>query len=155
MPTTISLQGTASYGVLILYILFFILISPLILRFIKKRKAKKNKKKEAKVTPQVKKIPPTIKERYEKQLLSIIDDYKSEKIDEREGYQLLSKFLREFFKEYAGVDVTTKTLAQIRGINNSRLEELIEEFYEYEFSPDSNGDIVGAVKRTIQSVKHW
>ena len=54
MPTTISLQGTASYGVLILYILFFILISPLILRFIKKRKAKKNKKKEAKVTPQVK-----------------------------------------------------------------------------------------------------
>ena len=153
MPTTISLQGTASYGVLILYILFFILISPLILRFIKKRKAKKNKKK--KVTPQVKKIPPTIKERYEKQLLSIIDDYKSEKIDEREGYQLLSKFLREFFKEYAGVDVTTKTLAQIRGINNSRLEKLIEEFYEYEFSPDSNGDIVGAVKRTIQSVKHW
>ena len=152
MPTTISLQGTASYGVLILYILFFILISPLILRFIKKRKAKK---KEAKVTPQVKKIPPTIKERYEKQLLSIIDDYKSEKIDEREGYQLLSKFLREFFKEYAGVDVTTKTLAQIRGINNSRLEKLIEEFYEYEFSPDSNGDIVGAVKRTIQSVKHW
>lgn len=152
MPTTISLQGTASYGVLILYILFFILISPLILRFIKKRKAKKNK---AKVTPQVKKIPPTIKERYEKQLLSIIDDYKSEKIDEREGYQLLSKFLREFFKEYAGVDVTTKTLAQIRGINNSRLEKLIEEFYEYEFSPDSNGDIVGAVKRTIQSVKHW
>ena len=152
MPTTISLQGTASYGVLILYILFFILISPLILRFIKKRKAKKNK---AKVTPQVKKIPPTIKERYEKQLLSIIDDYKSEKIDEREGYQLLSKFLREFFKEYAGVDVTTKTLAQIRGINNPRLEKLIEEFYEYEFSPDSNGDIVGAVKRTIQSVKHW
>ena len=64
MPTTISLQGTVSYGVLILYILFFILISPLILRFIKKRKAKKNKKKEAKVTPQVKKIPPTIKERY-------------------------------------------------------------------------------------------
>ena len=151
MPTTISLQGTVSYGVLILYILFFILISPLI----KKRKAKKNKKKEAKVTPQVKKIPPTIKERYEKQLLSIIDDYKAEKIDEREGYQLLSKFLREFFKEYAGVDVTTKTLAQIRGINNSRLEKLIEEFYEYEFSPDSNGDIVGAVKRTIQSVKHW
>lgn len=58
MPTTISLQGTVSYGVFILYILFFILISPLILRFIKKRKAKKNKKKEAKVTPQVKKIPP-------------------------------------------------------------------------------------------------
>ena len=66
MPTTISLQGTASYGVLILYILFFILISPLIIRFIKKRKAKKNIKKEANVTPQVKKILTTIKERYEK-----------------------------------------------------------------------------------------
>lgn len=156
MPTTIHLQGSVLYGALPLWILLCILISPFVMKKVKKRKLKKQGVKEtAPIKPAVKKVPLTVKDKYVQQLNGILLDYKGGKRDERESYQLLSFFLREFFNEYAGIDVTRKTLAEIRGIHNSRLEKLIEEFYACEFAPDSNGNIEGAIKRTIQAIENW
>lgn len=154
MPTTIHLQGTVSYGFLPIFILFLILLSPLFIRRYKKKHSKEKKKAEGSKAV-VKKLPPTVKEKYTQQLQGMLLDYKGGKRDKRDSYQLLSFFLREFFYEYAGIDVTRKTLAEIRGIKNSRLERLIEEFYACEFAPDADGDIELAIKRTIQSIENW
>lgn len=155
MPTTIHLQGSVLYGTLPLWFLFCLLISPFIMKKIEKRRRKKAKASEEPIKPAVKKVPLSVKEKYTQQLNGMLLDYKTGKIDERDSYQLLSYFLREFFNEYAGIDVTRKTLAEIRGIHNLRLEELIEEFYACEFAPDAKGDIEGAIKRTLKSIENW
>lgn len=153
MPTTVGLQGTVLYGAIPLWILFFILISPLIKKILGKKK-KKHKKQEQ-PQPAIKKIPLSVKEKYVVELNRMIEEFESGKRDEKNSYQLLSHFLREFFNEYAGIDVTRKTLAEIRGIHNHKLEKLIEEFYACEFAPDVRGNISEAVKRTIREINNW
>lgn len=153
MPTTVALQGTVAYGAIPLWILFFILISPLIKKRINKKKAKKAVKEAPK--PAIKKVPLSVKEKYVVELNRMLEEYETKKRDEKESYQLLSHFLREFFHEYAGIDVTRKTLAEIRGINNPKLERLVEEFYACEFAPDVRGNIKASVERTIKEINNW
>lgn len=157
MPTTINLQGTVLYGAIPLWILFFILISPWIRKKIEKKRKRKAAKNEVdrQDNLSIKKVPLSVKERYVEQLNNILKEYKSGIRGEKDSYQLLSFFLREFFNEYVGIDVTKKTLAEIRGIHNSRLEKLIEEFYECEFAKDAKGDVESAIKRTIRSIENW
>ncbi|MDO4187348.1 MAG: hypothetical protein Q4D29_00015 [Lachnospiraceae bacterium] len=156
MPTTVNLQGTVSYGLIPIWILFIILISPLLKRiYEKKRRKKEEKKAMATAMPKVKKVPPSVKERYIEQLDGILLDYKEGKRDKRDSYQLLSFFLREFFNEYTGIDVTRKTLAEIRGVANPVLISLIEEFYACEFAPDADGDIEKSITNTIKKIKQW
>jgi len=155
MPTTVHLQGTVSYGVIVLWILFFILISPLIIRKVNKRKAAKAEKEAKKQPIKIKKIPPSVKERYVGHLNKVLADYKDGKIDNRNGYQLLSFYLRAFFKEYSGVDLTKKTLAEIRQTSTPVLESLIEEYYECEFAPDADGDLEQSVKKTINRINNF
>lgn len=156
MPTTVNLQGTVAYGAIPLWILFLILISPVLKRiFLKHRRKKKSGLSSNSAEPVMKKIPKSVKEKYTIRLKEMLADYKGGKRSERESYQLLSYFLREFFNEYSGVDVTRKTLAEIRGVGNPILESLIEEFYACEFAPDAKGDIERAIKNTIDKINRF
>lgn len=155
MPTTVELQGIMRHGLIPLWILFIVLISPLIIKYRKKRQADKPSKAGNKVNPKLKPVPVSVKESYVNKLRSIEREYKTGNKSSKECYQLLSMYIRLFVKEYAGVDVTVKTLAEIRGMNIPKLERLISGYYKYEFSPDAEGDIDKAIDDTIEAVNFW
>jgi len=154
VPTTVTLQNTMSYGLIPLWILFLMLISPLLIK-LKNKKKKKTEVKQEKKKTELKPVPRPVKESYVNELHRLFNDYSKGRRDSRDCYQLLSVYIREFVNEYAGVDVTNKTLAEIRGVKIPKLEKLIEEYYACEFAPDVTGNIENAILRTIQTIKEW
>lgn len=155
MPTTVHVQGAMSHGLIPLWILFFVLISPLIIRLKKNRAEKKLKKSKHGKDISLRKVPLSVKENYVNRLVTLKKDYNDGKRDSRESYQLLSFYIREFIKEYAGIDATVRTLAEIRGMRIPKIEALIEEYYACEFSLDVTGDFDGSVRKTIDVIKNW
>lgn len=156
MPTTIEIQHTMMTINPLALILFLILVSPFVIKVLNKRKNKSNSKATKKDNkPSLKPVPLSVKEKYARQLNIILKEYNENKRSEKDSYQLLSFMLREFFNEYAGIDVTSKTLAEIRGLNNERLERLVEEYYACEFAPDVKGNIERSINKTIQAIKNW
>lgn len=158
MPTSISLQGNFIYGITPLIILGLIVFSPLILKIRNKRIEKRKRKEEAKTSVNqnvYKPVPLSVKQAYVKKLKKIENDYKKSNIDSRNGYQLLSAIIRQFVLEYKGIDVSTKTLAEIKRMDIPDLEKLMEEYYEPEFSQDSKRHLEYSVEKTIEAIEKW
>lgn len=158
MPSSVSLQGNFIYGITPLLILGLILLSPVFLKIrknrIEKKKAAENIKKTAN-SNEYKPVPLSVKQVYVRKLKKIDDEFRTGKISSRDGYQLLSAIIRDFLIEYKGIDVSTKTLAEIRGMNIPRLERLLEEYYEPEFSKESTRHLEYSVERTIEAIEEW
>lgn len=159
MPTTVSLQGNFIYGITPLLILGLFLISPLILKIMRKRQAKRKNALEKAMksvnTSEYKPVPLSVKQTYVRKLKQIDKDYKSNVIDSRNGYQLLSALIRQFLLEYKGIDVSTKTLAEIRKLGIKDLERLMEEYYEPEFSEESTRHLEYSIEKTIEAIEEW
>lgn len=157
MPTVVRLQPTMSYGYFPLIVLFLILVLSLVLKSVIKKKKRKEglAHAEGNGSKVISPVPVTVQDRYIKELRKVLKDYNGNKRDERECYQLLSYYLRAFFKEYAGINVESKTLAEIRGLSTPKLEALIEEYYECEFAPDKTGDVEKIVEKTISEIRNW
>jgi len=154
MPTSVAIQHTISHGTFLLFILFICLILPLIIKRHNKKKAKKAENKNY-VNHEVPQIPLTVKEDYSRRLTDINRDHSEGKISSKEGYMRLSAVLREFILEYLGVDVTKKTLAEIKRENIPTVANLIEEYYIVEFSPDKEGDFYSSYVKTIKAINDW
>lgn len=158
MPTSVSLQGNFIYGITPLVLLFLVLISPLIMKIKRKRAEKRKRKEEAKAsvnTNVYKPVPLSVKQQYVRKLKKIDADYKKGSVDLRNGYQLLSAIIRQFVLEYKGIDVSTKTLAEIRRMDIPDLERLMEEYYEPEFSADSTRHLEYSLEKTIEAIEKW
>ena len=158
MPTTIQLQGKIAYGLLPLWILFFILISPLIIKVINKRRLKKKAKNAAQVVENTEPVIPvsvSIRDSYVNKLETLRNEYKTGKRSDRDSFLLLSFYIRDFVLELTGIDITKKTLAEIRAHDLPEIIELIETYYAYEFAPDKAGDVDDAIDKTIQVIKTW
>lgn len=156
MHTTIHLQHNFSYGFLPVIISFIAVIIPIII-FISSKKKNNNVKKEEKTNIPQNSIPavPDIKDRYIKKALEIEKDFNTGNTDVREGYQRLSMLIREFSSEYSGVDITKKTLAEIRAMSKYQVERLLEDYYENEFSKDPKGNLQKSIEKTIEVIKIW
>ena len=158
MPTTIQLQGKIAYGLLPLWILFFILISPLIIKVINKRRLKKKAKNATQVVENTEPVIPvsvSIRDSYVNKLETLRNEYKTGKRSDRDSFLLLSFYIRDFVLELTGIDITKKTLAEIRAHDLPEIIELIETYYAYEFAPDKTGDVDDAIDKTIQVIKTW
>lgn len=155
MPTVVKLQPTFSYGLVPLWVLFIVLISPLLLSMREKRKEKRAMREQNILRPAKQAVPPSVKRSYVNKLTWLGKEYKDGERDSRDCYQLLSVYIREFVKEYAGIDVTKKTLAEIRGQKLPELEKLIEEYYACEFAPDVSGNIELSIERTKMVINSW
>lgn len=158
MPTTIQLQGKFAYGLLPLWILFFILISPLIIRAINKRRLNKQAKNVSQTVEnvdQVISVPVSVRDSYVNKLETLRDEYKTGKRSDRDSFQLLSFYIKGFVLDLTSIDITKKTLAEIRAHDMPEIIELIEAYYTYEFAPDKTGDVDEAVNNTIQVIRTW
>jgi len=158
MYSTIPLQKNfASLGWLS-FLFFILLFTPLIIRWIKKRKAAKqlnNQQKMVGEEPIVKPVSVTTKDRYENILIQIMTDYNSGDATLRESYQILSRTIRQFVLDYTGIDVTAKTLAEIRGLNVRRVESLIEEYYAAEFAAVDDSNLAKSINHAIKVIREW
>jgi len=156
MPTTVEIQARMSHGLLPVIILFLLCLSPIIVKKVQKyREKKKEKMNPQPLEPVKEEIPLSVKEEYFRRLNGMKTDYKEGRLSSKDGYKLLRKFLRDFVLEYAGVDVTKKTLAEIKRSNIPKVAKLIEEYYVAEFSPDDEGNFADSLNKTIKIINNW
>jgi len=75
----------------------------------------------------------------------------------KEGYQTLSILFRNFVQEYTGMEVTNKTLSELKLINCPIIAELVSMYYEPEFARESfdEKDLKNAIKETRKAIKGW
>ena len=111
------------------------------------------KRKKEKTT--VKPLPLPIKNNYINKIESIASLYDRKTITSKQGFQELSFVVRSFVLEYAGIDVTKKTLAEIRSMNIKKVEKMVELCYEPEFSNDGCGDLYKAIYEAKKIIDSW
>ena len=159
MPTTVTLQPDFFDPFFLILLLGLILLISGLVKFFRWSKERRAIKKQQKMlqaqTMQMRAVPAQVKARYTDQLRQLGNRITVGAIPLRTGYQQMSLLVRTFVKEYANLDVTTKTLAEIRSMGLPELTALVEEYYAPEFSPDEIGDVQKSITATIKAINKW
>lgn len=159
MPTTVTLQPDFFDPFFLILLLGLILLISGLVKFFRWNKERRAIKKQQKMlqaqTMQMRAVPAQVKARYTDQLRQLGNRITVGSIPPRTGYQQMSLLVRTFVKEYANLDVTTKTLAEIRSMGLPELTALVEEYYAPEFSPDEIGDVQKSITVTIKAINKW
>ena len=77
-----------------------------------------------------------IKQKYIAQIRLLNNEYKNNKISQREGFQRLSLLIRGFIHDVTGINVETATLKDVKKLGIRHLDKLMEEYYVPEFAED-------------------
>lgn len=97
-----------------------------------------------------------IKHRYITRLEEIETRLNKQELDVRIAYQIMSLCLREFVSEITGVSITHFTLSELKQKEMPvELIRLIEEYYQPEFSKESEADFKQSLEKTKQVVEQW
>ena len=158
MQTTIKLQEPFRYSIVPLVMVLASIIAITCYWFYLKKKKEKNTilKQEIKVIPEKnRKDIPEIKRKYLKQLDSIENKYEEEKIELRKAYQEISEAVRFFVFEVTDITTQNYSLSEIKKLNIPHLYELIEEYYEPEFSYKSIGDFKNSIHKARRVINEW
>lgn len=152
MQVTSELLPMFSYSLIPIIILIILLV---ILFFIIIHKPKKKV-----TTPINVVIPPRknlfdIKNRYLTHVNDLLKDVNNNKISNREAYQKLSIYIRNFIYETTNIRVQNYTLSEIKKVNIPILYELVSEYYDPEFSSESGGNIVSSIEKTRMVIARW
>ena len=134
-------------------IIFVIILIGIVIFFLV-RKKKENITKPVVILPEVKNIY-SIKGKYRLQLNELQQEIEQNKISTRKAYQKLSSIIRNFIFEMTHIKVQNYSLAEIRRLKMSVLTALVEEYYDPEFSKESNGDILQSLEKTRQVMERW
>ena len=76
-------------------------------------------------------------------------------INLREAYQLISESIRMFIFEVTDITTQNYSLIEIKKLNIPKLYELIEEYYEPEFSSKPSGDFEAAINKARRIIREW
>lgn len=159
MPTSIHIQYRFFTGAIpFLILLLIVIILPIVYLVNKNKENKKNNTKPVDLKQAYAEKAEVLRKKYIMEVRNLEKKITNNEISVRDGYQGLSSIIREFVKEKTDIDVTNKTLAEIRGLNMVPLERLVEEYYEFEFSnnlKDSNEGISEAISKTIRTIQEW
>lgn len=154
MPTTVHLQPNFATGFIPLFLLFLFIVWPVISRMFDKNK-RKSKKRNNIEKDNIKPVPLPIKNSYIYKIENIASLYERKEITSKQGFQNLSVLVRNFVLEYAGIDVTKKTLAEIRALDIEKVEKIVEACYEPEFSSSGSGDFYKAIYEAKKIIDTW
>jgi hypothetical protein len=146
MQTSVSLQEPYSFSIVPIIVLVIIAAVLLfVLLFLKKNK---EEQPEVKAIPQknIKNIP-AIKNKHLRELEAIEYQYKSNKIELRKAYQMISENVRLFVFEVTDITTQNYTLMEIKKLNIPNLYDAIAEYYEPEFSKKPSGDFINSVNK--------
>ena len=146
MQTSVSLQEPYSFSIVPIIVLVIITAVLLfVLLFLKKNQKEKS---EVKAIPQknIKNIP-AIKNKHLRELEAIEYQYKSNKLELRKAYQMISENVRLFVFEVTDITTQNYSLMEIKKLNIPNLYETIAEYYEPEFSKKPSGDFINSVNK--------
>ncbi len=96
-----------------------------------------------------------IKTNYLKQLQTLSENYQNHKITNKTAYQKLSKIIRNFIFETTNKQVQNYTLSEIKNVNIPILYKLVSEYYEPEFSKNTEGNILESIDKTRKVIEKW
>jgi hypothetical protein len=151
MQWDVSLKDPFSYtriGIWILIIVLFVIVIYFIVKNIKQRQIEEaSKPKPIDVN--------SIKNEYISKIDNLLDRINNKKITDRKAYNELSVIIREFIFKTTNIDVLKYTLADAKKLQKSELSELLNEYYEPEFSKEGKGNIVNSVEKTRKVIMEW
>jgi hypothetical protein len=154
MQTSVSLQEPYSFSIVPIIVLIIIAsVLVFVLLFLKKNK---EAQLEVKAIPQknIKNIP-AIKNKHLRELEAIEYQYKSNKLELRKAYQLISENIRLFVFEVTDITTQNYSLMEIKKLNIPNLYEAIEEYYEPEFSKKPSGDFINSVNKAKEIIQKF
>ena len=154
MQTSVSLQEPYSFSIVPIIVLVIIAAALLfVLLFLKKNK---EEQPEVKAIPQrnIKNIP-AIKNKHLRELEAIEYQYKSNKLELRKAYQMISENVRLFVFEVTDITTQNYSLMEIKKLNIPNLYETIAEYYEPEFSKKPSGDFINSVNKARRIINEW
>lgn len=88
-------------------------------------------------------------------LNDLMNRVNTKKIGTRNAYNELSIIIREFIYKVTRVNLLRYSLNDFRKLNNKVLLELINEYYEPEFSYEGTGDILASIDKTRKVIQEW
>ena len=154
MQTSVSLQEPYSFSIVPIIVLVIIAAVLLfVLLFLKKNK---EEQPEVKAIPQknIKNIP-AIKSKHLRELEAIEYQYKSNKLELRKAYQMISENVRLFVFEVTDITTQNYSLMEIKKLNIPNLYETIAEYYEPEFSKKPSGDFINSVNKAKDIIQKF
>lgn len=159
MTTLVEIQDILSYGLIPVIVMAVASIIPIFLFIIAELRKKSEKKALPAAYEEMRpKFPPhsrQVRDSYLAQLRFTRLCYSQGSIDCKEGYQRLSQIIKGFVNDYSEIDVASKTLAEIRGMELPYIETLVEEYYAVEFAPDMDGDLYKSLDTTEKVIELW
>lgn len=157
MQISVELQESFSYSVIPLLVLIIIvcILTYNIIHTKRDKTTKQNKIQIVKIPEKNIKNIPVIKNKYLEQLEDIENKYKSNKIELRKAYQMISSSIRMFIFEVTDIQTQNYTLEEIKKIDMPILYELVEEYYEPEFAAKSVGDFKEATNKARRIIEKW
>ena len=149
MQLNINLNNPFYYAIypLIIVILLFVITIIVLLCF--NIKCKKRDKQTITITKDIN----SIKEKYLKELDNLSNNINS--LSKRKIYNKLSIIIRKFILEITNIDVLKYSLNEIKSININSLTELVTEYYEPEFSKESNANPITSINKTKEVISKW
>ena len=145
------LNGPFNYNIYPLIIVLILLIITIVV-FIYFNIHIKNKKDTKPVIVPAKDIN-TIKNKYLKELNDLASSIDSLKL--RKVYNRLSIIIRSFVYEATNIDVLKYSLNEIKELHIDSLTLLVTEYYEPEFSKESNSDATLSINKAKEVIDKW
>lgn len=158
MDTTVSLQPDfANKGGMVWLLGLFLLVTFIywLSKIQKKKPAKTKKQKVNSAKPSNAMNPIQIK--YINMIKRLQIDSGEVGFSVKQGYQELSQIYRNFIEEYTGLEVTNKTLSELKEMGKPVIADIIEIYYAPEFDNRTYGkeDFIDAIDRTSEAIRQW
>ena len=145
MQLNTNLNGPFYYEIYPLIVVILLIIITIIVFLCLNVKIKKKEKKiPVIVTP---KDINSIKQKYISELDNLNKNIHT--FSKRQVYNILSNLMRNFILEVTSIDVLKYSLNEIKKLNMNSLTELVSEYYEPEFSKESNANPIASINKTF------
>ena len=160
MNSSVSLQPNFTTHMGPIWILgLFLLITFIIgIAKIQQKKPKKVNTPKPVASPQAKSngLNP-IQTKYLAELDLLNKSIKAQETPVKEGYQALSVLYRNFIQDNTGMEVTNKTLSELKKLGKPIISELVAIYYAPEFDDAEYGysELTDVVKSTRKAIKEW
>ena len=155
MPWDVDLEGPARFtasgvtGIVIIFLVLIILAIMITIDYIKKNQKEPVKKPEEPIDIN------KVKTEYISKIDQLVTDINNQKITKRKAYNQLSLIIREFVFKTTKIDVLKYTLTEAKKTNRQELIELLNEYYEPEFSKEGKGDLTSSIEKTRKVIMEW
>ena len=151
MQWDVNLRPPLSYSKVGFFLLIIVILIIIILLIIKKKKTKPQEIKPIEEILDIEKI----KREYLGRIDNLMAKINNNVITKRKAYNELSLIIREFIFKATGIDVLKYTLREARQTKNKELVELLNEYYEPEFSFKGEGNLIASVDKTRKVIIEW